>query len=129
MILNYIWIGFFLIGFLVALIHFFNEWIIWGDYLAGSDVFDKIVKGIFSMAEMGFTLSLGLAGVLNFSANMLGLDNAATPLGLKAMDHLQELNSEKDKATNSMIMFLVLNTSGLTIIPFTIMSFRAQHFA
>jgi spore maturation protein SpmA/spore maturation protein SpmB len=175
MILNYIWIGFFLIGFLVALIHFFNEWAIWGDYLAGSDVFDKMVKGIFTMAETGFELSLGLAGILtfwcglmkvgesggainiisrwvsplftrlfpqipkghpaqgaimmNFSANMLGLDNAATPLGLKAMDHLQDLNTEKNKATNSMIMFLVLNTSGLTIIPFTIMSFRAQHFA
>ena len=175
MVLNYIWIGFFLIGFLVAMIHFINEWAIFGDYLAGADVFDKMVKGIFSSAEMGFTLSLTLAGILtfwcglmkvgeqggainvlsrmvsplfvklfpeipkghpaqgaimmNFSANMLGLDNAATPLGLKAMNHLQDLNKEKETATNSMIMFLVLNTSGLTIIPFSIMSFRAQHFA
>lgn len=175
MVLNYLWIGFFLVGFVFALIHFFNEWYIFGDYLAGADVFDKMVQGIFSSAETGFELSLTLAGILtfwcglmkvgeqggaintlsrivsplfvklfpdipkghpaqgaimmNFSANMLGLDNAATPLGLKAMNHLQELNKEKEKATNSMIMFLVLNTSGLTIIPFSIMSFRAQHFA
>lgn len=177
MVLNYIWIGFFLVGFLVAIIHFFTAWADthYQNYLAGADVFDKMVKGIFSSAETGFELSLTLAGILtfwcglmkvgeqggainvlsrmvsplfaklfpeipkghpaqgaimmNFSANMLGLDNAATPLGLKAMDHLQDLNKEKETATNSMIMFLVLNTSGLTIIPFSIMSFRAQHFA
>ncbi len=62
--------------------------------------------------------------VMNFSANMLGLDNAATPFGLKAMESLQSLNPEKDKATNAQIMFLVLHTSGLTIIPLTIISYR-----
>ncbi len=63
---------------------------------------------------------------MNISANMLGLDNAATPLGLKAMNELQELNPKKDTASNAMIMFLVLNTSGLTIIPITVMTYRAQ---
>lgn len=175
MILNYLWIGFILIGFLVAIIHFISEWMKWDFFLAGADVFERMVSGIFSSASTGFELSIALAGILtfwcglmkvgemggainvlsrlisplfvrlfpdipkghpaqgaimmNFSANMLGLDNAATPLGLKAMNHLQDLNTDKDKATNSMIMFLVLNTSGLTIIPFTIMGFRADHFA
>jgi len=64
--------------------------------------------------------------IMNFAANMLGLDNAATPLGLKAMQELQELNPEKDRATNAQIMFLVLNTSGLTVIPVAIMVYRAQ---
>ncbi len=64
--------------------------------------------------------------LMNFSANMLGLDNAATPLGLKAMQELQELNPEKDRASNAMIMFLVLNTSGLTLIPINVMIYRAQ---
>lgn len=63
---------------------------------------------------------------MNLAANMLGLDNAATPLGLKAMEGLQELNPKKDTATNPMIMFLVLNTSGLTLIPISIMVYRAQ---
>lgn len=63
---------------------------------------------------------------MNISANILGLDNAATPLGLKAMNELQELNPKKDTASNAMIMFLVLNTSGLTIIPITVMTYRAQ---
>ena len=66
---------------------------------------------------------------MNISANMLGLDNAATPLGLKAMEQMQELNTKKDTATNPMIMFLVLNTSGLTIIPVSILSYRAQQGA
>jgi spore maturation protein SpmB len=64
--------------------------------------------------------------MMNIAANMLGLDNAATPLGLKAMTQLQELNQDKDTASNSMIMFLVLNASGLTIIPISIMVYRAQ---
>lgn len=175
MILNYIWIAFFVVGFLVAFYHFIHEWLIWGDYLAGSGVFYDMVDSVFSMSITGFEIAIGLTGVLtfwcglmrvgekggainllsrlvsplfvklfpevpkghpaqgaimmNFSANMLGLDNAATPLGLKAMNHLQDLNKEKEKASNSMIMFLVLNTSGLTLIPFTIMALRAQHFA
>jgi spore maturation protein SpmA len=162
-ILNYIWIGFFIVAFLVALIRTFN-----GEL----SVFGEIVKSTFEMAETGFTISIGLTGVLclwmgimkigenggavqllsrlvgpffnklfpgvpedhpargsmlmNFSANMLGLDNAATPMGLKAMNELQELNDKKDRATNAMIMFLVLNTSGLTIIPVTVMTYRSQ---
>lgn len=166
MILNYIWVGFFLIAILVALLHV---------ALHGYDgigVFDAMLQSTFTMAKEGFTISLGLTGVLtlwsgimkigenagaiqilsrwlspvfsvlfpgvpkghpasgammmNFSANMLGLDNAATPLGLKAMSHLQELNPEKDRASNAQIMFLVLNTSGLTLIPVSIMAVRAQ---
>lgn len=66
---------------------------------------------------------------MNFSANMLGLDNAATPVGLKAMQELQSINPKKDTASNSMIMFLVLNTSGLTIIPVSILAFRAKNHA
>ena len=139
-----------------------------GDFL----VFGEIIESTFSMAKVGFEISLGLTGVLclwlgimkvgekggsvrmlsklvgpffsklfpdvpedhpargsmlmNFSANMLGLDNAATPMGLKAMTELQELNKEKDKATNAMIMFLVLNTSGLTLIPVAVMTYRSQ---
>lgn len=163
MILNYIWIGFFLVALVVAIIR-----TILGDFI----VFADIVNSTFDMAKIAFEISLGLTGVLclwlgimkigekggavkglswlvgpffsklfpdvpkdhpargsmlmNFSANMLGLDNAATPMGLKAMTELQELNKEKDKATNAMIMFLVLNTSGLTLIPVAVMTYRAQ---
>jgi len=164
MVLNYIWIGFFLIAFVVGLIRL----IFFGDI----EVFPAMMGSTFDMAKTGFTISLGLTGVmtlwlglmrvgeqggvikimskvvgplfsrlfpdipkghpatgsimLNIAANMLGLDNAATPMGLKAMNQLQELNEEKDTASNSMIMFLVLNTSGLTLIPISIMVFRAQ---
>ncbi|MCK4664064.1 MAG: hypothetical protein KAT68_14445 [Bacteroidales bacterium] len=164
MVLNYIWISFFLIAFVVALVRL----IFFGDM----EVFPNIMGSTFDMAKIGFELSLGLTGVMtlwlgimkigekggvinimsravapiftklfpqipknhpvtgsilmNLAANMLGLDNAATPLGLKAMTQLQELNTKKDTASNSMIMFLVLNTSGLTIIPVSIMVYRAQ---
>ncbi len=161
MVLNFIWIGFFLVAFLVALIR-----TIMGD----ADVFSEVVNKIFSQASFAFELSIGLAGmmalwlgilrigekggaikvlskmvsplfsklfpevpkdhpaqgamVMNFSANMLGLDNAATPIGLKAMDQLQEVNPKKDTASNAQILFLVLNTSGLTLIPTTIIALR-----
>ncbi len=164
MVLNYIWIGFFFIAFIIA----FVRLIFWGD----TDIFPAIMKNVFEMAETGFTLSLGLTGVLslwlgfmkigekagvirafarvlnplfkrlfpdipqdhpaigsivmNISANMLGLDNAATPMGLKAMKEMQELNKNKDTASNAQILFLVLNTSGLTLIPISIMVYRAQ---
>lgn len=164
MVLNYIWIAFFLIAFVVALI----KLLFFGDVT----VFPEIMNGIFASAKDGFTISLGLTGmmtlwlgimkigenggainylsraisplfgklfpeipkghpvhgsmVMNMAANMLGLDNAATPLGLKAMSELQELNKDKTKASNSMIMFLVINTSGLTIIPISILVYRAQ---
>lgn len=164
MFLNYIWIFFFLISFLIVIVKMF----FFGDYNVVSD----IVGATFDMAKSGFEISLGLTGVmtlwlglmkigerggivqylsravspffkklfpeipdnhpvygsmmLNFSANMLGLDNAATPLGLKAMEQLQELNKQKDRATNAMIMFLVINTSGLTLIPITILAYRTQ---
>lgn len=163
MVLNYIWIAFFLISFIVAII----KLVFFGDV----DVFPNIVSSTFDTAKTGFELSLALTGVMtlwlgimeigrksgmiekmsklvsplfvklfpeipknhpangsilmNLAANMLGLDNAATPLGLKAMEELQTLNKEKDKASNSMIMFLVLNTSGLTLIPISIMVYRA----
>ena len=164
MALNYIWIGFFLIAFAVALL----KLIFTGDM----SVFPSLIDSTFSSSKTAFEISLGLTGVLslwlgimkigergkvvdwlakklsplfvklfpeipkghpvtgtifmNIAANMLGLDNAATPMGLKAMEQMQELNPKKDTATNSMIMFLVLNTSGLTIIPITIMVYRAQ---
>lgn len=164
MVLNYIWIGFFMIAFLVGLIRLF----FYGD----TQVFPEMMGSTFEMAKTGFEISLGLTGVMtlwlglmrvgekggvigimskivgplfgklfpdipknhpatgsimmNIAANMLGLDNAATPLGLKAMSQLQELNSEKETASNPMIMFLVLNTSGLTLIPISIMVYRAQ---
>jgi len=164
MVLNYIWIAFFIVAFIVAL----GRLIFFGD----TAVFQEMVGSTFEMAKTGFDLSLGLTGVMtlwmglmkvaeaggavnilarligpffrklmpevppghpvfgsmvmNLAANMLGLDNAATPLGLKAMTQLQELNPKKDTATNPMIMFLVLNASGLTIIPVSIMVFRAQ---
>lgn len=164
MTLNYIWIAFFLLAFVVGLVRL----IVLGD----TEIFTTIVTSTFDMAKTGFDISLGLTGVLtlwlgfmkvgeaggavallaratrpfftrlfpavpadhpahgsmmmNFAANILGLDNAATPLGLKAMQELQELNTEKDTATNAQIMFLVLNTSGLTVIPISIMVYRAQ---
>ena len=164
MVLNYIWIGFFLIAFVVALF----KLLVFGDMT----IFPNIMNSTFEYAKMGFELSLGLTGVMtlwlgvmkigenggaikllskgisplfnklfpeipknhpvhgsmvmNIAANMLGLDNAATPLGLKAMNELQELNKTKDTASNPMLMFLVLNTSGLTIIPISIMVYRAQ---
>jgi len=162
MVLNYIWIGFFAIAFLIATVQLF---------MGNTDVFPAIMNSTFDNAKTAFEISLGLTGVLslwmgvmkigekgglvdmlarwlsplmvrlfpeipaghpvfghifmNFSANMLGLDNAATPLGLKAMEGMQELNKQKDTATNAMIMFLVLNTSGLTIIPVGVMTYRA----
>jgi spore maturation protein SpmA len=164
MVLNYLWIAFFVLAFIVALV----KLVFFGDY----EVFNAMMGSTFDMAKTGFELSLGLTGVMtlwlgimrvgelggmvkvltrlfgplfskllpdipkdhpvsgsimmNLSANMLGLDNAATPLGLKAMNQLQELNPDKETASNSMIMFLVLNTSGLTIIPVSIMVYRAQ---
>jgi len=167
MALNYIWIAFFLIAFVVALI----KLIFFGD----TEVFPEMIQSTFDMAKTGFELSLALTGVLtlwmgimrigekggvvaiisravsplftklfpeipknhpvfgpmvmNFSMNFLGLDNAATPLGLKAMDGLQELNPVKDTASNAQIMFLVLNTSGLTLIPVSIMAYRATEGA
>lgn len=164
MVLNYIWIAFFLVAFVVALL----KLLVFGD----AAVFGDIMNSTFDMAKLGFELSLGLTGVMtlwlgimkigenggairilarligplfhklfpeiprnhpvhgsmvmNVAANMLGLDNAATPLGLKAMNELQELNPRKDTASNAMIMFLVLNTSGLTLIPISILVYRAQ---
>lgn len=164
MVLNYIWIAFFLLAAVFALI----QALCYGN----SGVFADMINSTFDNSKTAFEISLGLTGVLslwmgvmkigekggvvntiakllspvfcrlfpdipkghpvtgsifmNISANMLGLDNAATPLGLKAMEGLQELNSKKDTASNPMIMFLVLNTSGLTIIPVSIMVYRAQ---
>lgn len=164
MILNYIWIGFLLIAFIVACFQAF--------LFGNTQIFSDIMNATFDSAKTGFEISLGLTGVLalwlgimkigenggiikafsrlvgpffskifpdipkdhpamgsifmNISANMLGLDNAATPMGLKAMKELQEINPKKDRASNPMIMFLVLNSSGLTIIPITIMVYRAQ---
>jgi spore maturation protein SpmA/spore maturation protein SpmB len=164
MVLNYIWIAFFLIAFVVALtkLIFFQD----------MEVFSSLMNATFDYAGTGFEISLGLTGVLtlwlglmrigekggmvtamskvigpffrrifptlpkdhpaygsmmmNIAANMLGLDNAATPMGLKAMKELQSANDKKDTASNAQIMFLVLNTSGLTIIPVSIMVYRAE---
>ncbi len=164
MVLNYIWIAFFLIAFVVALV----KLLFFGDM----QVFTDIMNSTYDTARTGFEISLGLTGVLslwlgvmkigerggmvelfsravaplfsrlfpdipknhpaagsmlmNISANMLGLDNAATPFGLKAMQQLQEINPQKEQASNPMIMFLVLNASGLTLIPVTVMVYRAQ---
>ena len=164
MVLNYIWIAFFLIAFVVAL----GKLIFAGDTV----VFTDIINATFDSAKSGFEISLGLTGILslwlgimkigekggviqsfarlaapvfsklfpdipkghpatgsifmNFSANLLGLDNAATPMGLKAMQQLQEFNTDKESASNPMIMFLCINASGLTLIPITIMMYRAQ---
>lgn len=164
MVLNYIWVAFFIIAFVVAMV----KLVFFGD----TNVFPAMMDSTFETSKTAFEISLGLTGVLalwlgimkigerggvvnvfarilspifsklfpdipkghpvtgsifmNISANMLGLDNAATPLGLKAMEQLQELNQRKDTATNPMIMFLVLNTSGLTLIPVSILVYRAQ---
>ena len=164
MVLNYIWIAFFVVAFFVALC----KTIFFGD----TEIFTTLVNSTFDSSKSAFEIAIGLTGLLafwlgimkigeksgminslskflspvlcklfpdipkghpalgsifmNLSANMLGLDNAATPLGLKAMDQLQELNPKKDTATNPMIMFLVINTSGLILIPISIMMYRAQ---
>tara|TARA_B100001287_G_scaffold276780_1_gene289405 strand:- start:10479 stop:11726 length:1248 start_codon:yes stop_codon:yes gene_type:complete len=166
MVLNYIWISFFIIAFFVAIVKTF---------LGDTEIFSLIVNSIFERAELGFKLSIGLTGIMalwlgimrigekggainilsklfsplfnklfpeipnnstahgsiimNISANMLGLDNAATPLGLKAMDELQKHNENKEKASNAQILFLVLNTSGLTLIPTSIIALRATAMA
>jgi len=164
MILNYIWIGFILIAFVVACIQFFLT--------GNTNIFMEVMQSAFGSAKTGFEISIGLTGMLslwlgilkigerggainiisrmvapffskifpdipkghpamgsifmNLSANMLGLDNAATPLGLKAMKELQEINPDKEKASNPMIMFLVLNTAGLMLVPVSILTFRQQ---
>ncbi len=164
MVLNYIWIAFFVISFVIALCKLI--------FMGDTAVFTDMMTASTTSAKSAFELSLGLTGVLslwmgimkigekgglvaalarvlspvlckifpdvpkghpamgtmfmNFSANMLGLDNAATPMGLKAMQELQELNPKKDTASNPMIMFLVLNTSGLTLIPVSVLTFRTQ---
>lgn len=164
MVLNYIWIAFFLVSFLVGAARLI--------FLGDTEIFTAMVNSTFEMAGVAVDISLGLIGVLtlwlglmkvgeeggavralarvvrpffhrlfpgvpedhpahgsmvmNFAANMLGLDNAATPLGLKAMQELQEINPEPDTASDAQIMFLVLNTSGLTVIPISIMVYRSQ---
>ncbi len=164
MVLNYIWIAFFLLAFVIALCKLL--------FMGDVSVFPAIMNSTFETAKTAFEISLGLTGVLslwmgmmkigerggivellakglapifnrifpdipkghpvtgtmfmNIAANMLGLDNAATPMGLKAMQELQELNPKKDTATNPMIMFLVLNTSGLTLIPMSVLVYRTQ---
>lgn len=164
MVLNYIWVSFFLIAFVLVTVQTI--------FTGNLTIWNEVVNATFSSAKTAFEISLGLTGVLslwlglmkvgekggvieffsrlvsplfsrlfpdipkghpamgsifmNISANMLGLDNAATPLGLKAMQEMQELNKEKDTATNPMIMFLVLNTSGLTLIPISIIMYRSQ---
>lgn len=164
MVLNYIWVSFFILAFVIALARMV--------FLGDMEVFPAMMNSTFDSSKTAFEISLGLTGVLslwlgimkigerggvinvlarmlspvfskvfpdipkghpvtgsifmNMAANMLGLDNAATPLGLKAMEQLQELNPKKDTATNPMIMFLVLNTSGLTLIPVSIMVYRSQ---
>lgn len=164
MVLNYIWVAFFLIAFVVGLVKLIG--------FHDLEVFPAMLQSTFDMAKTGLEISIGLAGVMslwlglmkigerggmvpilsrlvgpffsrlfpsipknhpatgsiimNFSANILGLDNAATPLGLKAMNELQEINPDKDTASDAQIMFLVLNASGLTIIPISIMADRAM---
>lgn len=164
MVLNYIWIAFFIAAFAIALCRLL--------FMGDVEVFPAIINSTFETSKTAFEISLGLTGVLslwmglmkigeqgglvnalakglspifnrlfpdipkghpvtgtmfmNISANMLGLDNAATPMGLKAMQELQQLNTKKDTATNPMIMFLVLNTSGLTLIPMSVLLYRTQ---
>jgi spore maturation protein SpmA len=164
MALNYIWIAFFITGFIVALCQLI--------FAGNTQIFSDMMNSTFANAKTGFEISLGLTGaltlwmglmkvgekggvvtmlgklfgpffqklfpelpkghpaygsmILNFSANMLGLDNAATPMGLKAMKEMQDVNPDKDTASNAQIMFLVLNASGLTIIPVSIMVYRTQ---
>jgi len=161
MVLNYIWIAFFVVGFIVAIIKLL---------LGDAEIFSTLTTKMFDSTKTGFEIALGLTALMsfwlgimkiaersgliitfsrllspffsmlfpnvpkehsaygnmmmNFSANMLGLDNAATPLGLKAMKDLQELNQQKDTASNAMIMFLVLNTAGITLIPTSVMAIR-----
>jgi spore maturation protein SpmA len=165
--LQIIWLAFFLVGLLFALVQLF--------WYHNYQIFNDLSESLFSMAKTSFELGLGLAGImslwlglmkvaeeskmvewlsrkispflgvlfpgipanhpafgsmmLNFSANMLGLDNAATPLGLKAMEELQTLNKEKETATDAQILFLLLNASGLTIVPISIMAYRAANGA
>ena len=164
MVLNYIWISFFVIGFVVAALQLL--------FAGNTEIFNSIVNSVFTNATTGFEVSLGLTGalalwmgllkigekggvvnilgrlvsplfqklfpelppghpaygsmVLNISANMLGLDNAATPVGLKAMKEMQDTNPDKETATNAQIMFIVLNATGLTIIPISIIVYRTQ---
>jgi len=164
MVLNYVWVGFFLVAFVIGMV----KLIFFGD----TEVFPAMINSTFEMAKTGFEISLGLTGVLtlwlglmkvgekggvirlfsrlmgplfirllpdvpknhpaigsimmNIAANMLGLDNAATPLGLKAMQQLQELNPKKDTASNAQILFLVLNTAGIVLFPVSIMVYRTQ---
>ena len=164
--LNYIWLFFFVVAFIMAIV---------GTFTGDVEVWSRLMNTTFEAAQRAFEICLGLTGVLTFwlglmkigeqggviakfsrlinpifsrifpsipaghpaqgsilmnvSANMLGLDNAATPMGLKAMKELQELNGKKDTASDAMIMFLVLNTSGLTIIPISIMMYRSQYGA
>ncbi len=164
MALNYIFIAFILIAFVVALVQMI--------FFGNTAIFNEILQSVFGSAKSGFEISLGLTGILTFwmgilkvaehggamnvlsrmvapfftriypdipkdhpalssiflnmSANMLGLDNAATPMGLQAMQQMQELNPKKDTASNPMIMFLVLNTAGLVLVPMTVMMYRAQ---
>ncbi len=164
MVLNYIWIAFFIVTFAVALCQTL--------FTGNLTIWSEIMNACFAAAKNAFEISLGLTGVLtlwlglmkvgekgglislfaramsplfsrlfpgipkghpalgsmfmNMSANMLGLDNAATPLGLKAMREMQELNTKKDTATDAMLMFLVLNASGLCLVPIGVMTYRAQ---
>jgi spore maturation protein SpmA len=164
MALNYIFIAFVLMAFVVALVQMI--------FFGNASIFNDILQSIFGSAKSGFEISLGLTGILafwmgilkvaeqggamnilsrmvapfftriypdipkehpalssiflNMSANILGLDNAATPMGLQAMQQMQELNPKKDTASNPMIMFLVLNTAGLVLVPMTVMMYRAQ---
>jgi spore maturation protein SpmA len=162
--LNIIWIAFFTIAFIVALIKLF----VFGDI----QIFDQMMTAMFSLSKNAFEISLGLTGILalwlgimrigersgfidlltrgltplfaklmpevpknhpalgamvmNIAANALGLDNAATPLGIKAMKELQSINLNKDTASNAQILFLVINTSAVTLFPVTIFTYRAQ---
>ncbi len=163
MALNIVWVAFFVIAFVIAVIKF--------AFLGDTEIFKTLVDGIFDSAKTSVTdVAFPLAGtmifflgimniaekagaikllakrlnpfmkrlfpevpenhpamgemVMNFSANMLGLDNAATPFGLKAMESLQQLNPQKDTASNAQIMFLVLHTCGLTLIPLSIIAYR-----
>ena len=139
MVLNYIWIAFFVIAFLVALVRlvFFGDLGVLSLWLGVMKIGEKggvvnvlarmlspLFVRLFPDVPKGHPVTGSI--FMNIAANMLGLDNAATPLGLKAMEQLQEINPKKDTASNPMIMFLVLNTSGLTLIPVSILVYRAQ---
>ncbi len=167
MALNFIWIGFFVIAFIVASIKLI--------FLGDTQIFTNVINGMFESSKTGAEISIGLIGmmtfwmgmmkigekagmiklfargvnpffsklfpgvpkdhpangsiIMNFSANMLGLDNAATPVGLQAMKELQELNPDKETATNAQIMFLVLNTAGITLIPTSVIALRLANGA